>query len=158
MANKNLAETQLLVEDKSNNDMSRGISNPDNTPNLPAAGKKKIDFKNILLSMLKENSHLQHLIMLPILVITAYMLGALLTSLVLIVTTTLYFFSENSNKKLDLYKNYRQTIEKNQEVQNCEWLNNIIRKYFVTCLPKIIEPKIADICATLEANKPSFIV
>ena len=45
-----------------------------------------------------------------------------------------------------------------REIQNCAWLNLLVRKYWISCVPKFVEPQIDRVNSILQEKKPGFVV
>lgn len=113
-----------------------------------------------LVTVLRDNLFIQHVLAVPFVMLFTYYIGWFLTWGSLIVVTVIYSVRRVEQKKVHLYKHFEgKGLEctKMSSAQQCEWLNLLIRKYWLTCVPKIVEPHMKRVQDILEQSKPPFL-
>lgn len=114
-----------------------------------------------LVTVLRDNLFIQHVLAVPFIMLFTYYIGWFLTWGSLIVVTVLYSVRRVEQKKVHLYKHFESKgveCTKMASAQQCEWLNLLIRKYWLTCVPKIVEPHMKRVQDILEQSRPPFLV
>mmetsp|Transcript_20313 Transcript_20313/g.77783 ORF Transcript_20313/g.77783 Transcript_20313/m.77783 type:complete len:833 (-) Transcript_20313:63-2561(-) len=110
--------------------------------------------------VLKDNLFVQHVLAVPFVMLFTYYLGWFLTWGSLIAVTVMYSVRRVERKKVQLYEHFESKGKEcttYSTAQQCEWLNLLLRKYWLTCVPKLVEPHLKRVQDLLEQNKPAFL-
>ena len=111
-------------------------------------------------SLLTNHPLIQYSWIFPFLWAYSYFFGFWNTWVTLMGVTMIYLIKTLSYQKKDLYESLLK-VDKQQHsstIQKCNWINLLIRKYWISCLPKLLEPVILEQRAKLEAEIPKFLV
>ena len=112
--------------------------------------------KEKLIEELKTNIFIQHIILIPALIILSMLFTGILVWTAFIAAMIFLSVKQVKVAKEKLYEKQKET--KNLDVvdskQDCAWLNQLITKYWITCVPALVAPHIDRVSLLLSSNKP----
>lgn len=111
---------------------------------------------DVIKKSLIDSPTLLHIAALPVLIIFTWVFGTFAVWGTVVVVYLLFLARQAQKRKITI-DDYLDTVNHDRATEHCEWLNILIRKYWVTSMPRLLQPIIANLQVTLRENKPGFL-
>lgn len=124
-------------------------------------GKVKRTPLDDLLTVVQKNYFLQYASIVPMVVIMIWLFGFYSVWTGFTVVAIGYSIRAVAFVKADTYTKFSERIpitRNKREIQQCAWLNLLVRKYWISCVPKFVEPQMEKVNTILSEKKPGFMV
>eukprot|EP00339_Tiarina_fusa_P008961 CAMPEP_0117029572 /NCGR_PEP_ID=MMETSP0472-20121206/21401_1 /TAXON_ID=693140 ORGANISM="Tiarina fusus, Strain LIS" /NCGR_SAMPLE_ID=MMETSP0472 /ASSEMBLY_ACC=CAM_ASM_000603 /LENGTH=802 /DNA_ID=CAMNT_0004737373 /DNA_START=45 /DNA_END=2453 /DNA_ORIENTATION=+ len=107
---------------------------------------------------LAENVFLQHILIVPVVILLTYFIGGIITWTVFLAVTITLSIRSIKQQKQSVYDKFLESLDDDNidDVQEVAWLNQIVTKYWISCVPALVKPHIDGVSKTLSDSKPSF--
>ena len=112
-------------------------------------------------TVVKENVLVQYASIVPVLAISMWLFGFYYTWGTLLTVAIGFSMRYVAHQKGNFYQRFSTTsriTHNKREIQHCAWLNLLVRKYYTTCVPRFLDPVIADVNQQMNEKKPAFMV
>ena len=111
-------------------------------------------------TLLKENVFLQHILLVPLVILLTYFIGGIIIWPIFLAASVFLSVKSIRKRKQDVYEAFVASLEEDNidDVQEVAWLNQIVTKYWISCVPALVKPHIDGVSKTLTDSKPAFIV
>jgi len=107
---------------------------------------------------LEQSATMVHLLAVPVVILLSWLFGTFVVWGSLVVVYVLFCVRQVSDRKIEMYDYMaKDTLDADRESEHAEWLNQFVRKYWVSCVPSLLKPHIANLQKTLEASKPAWL-
>merc|ERR1712137_272564 len=110
-------------------------------------------------TLLKENVFLQHILLVPLVILLTYFIGGIIIWPIFLAASVFLSVKSIRKRKQDVYEAFVASLEEDNidDVQEVAWLNQIVTKYWISCVPALVKPHIDGVSKTLTDSKPAFI-
>ena len=110
--------------------------------------------------IIHENVLLQHLVFVPVVIVVSYFIGGIIVWPVFLGLSIYLSVKKLQARKQHVYDFFEESLKDDlvEEVQEVAWLNQIITKYYASCVPALVKPHIDNVSKTLSDAKPPFMV
>jgi len=136
---------------------------PDPAPVAPAKEEKPKDpaapsFASKVKLALQENVFLQHIMLVPLVILITYYIGGIITWTVFLSISVYLSIKSIKSEKKHVYDSFIASQDEDfiDDVQEVAWLNQIVTKYWVSCVPALVKPHIDGVSKLLMDSKPPF--
>jgi len=107
---------------------------------------------------LEQSATLVHLAAVPVVILLSWLFGTFVVWGSLVVVYVLFCVRQVSDRKIEMYDYMaKDMLDADRESEHAEWLNQFVRKYWVSCVPSLVKPHIDNLQNTLEQNKPAWL-
>lgn len=110
--------------------------------------------KNILF----QNVFLEYMLLVPVVIIFTYFLGGIITWTIFLAISITLSIKSIKDKKRHVYESFIESQKEDEidDVQEVAWLNQILTKYWISCVPALVKPHIDGVSKALTDSKPPF--
>lgn len=153
-ANDQLKKEPVKVEDKPK-DASGAQVSTDNKPTTAAQGPSTVEK---IKTFLFQNVFLEYILLVPVVIFFTYFLGGIITWTVFLAISLTLSIKSIKDKKRNVYESFIEGAKEDQvdDVQEVAWLNQILTKYWISCVPALVKPHIDGVSKALTDAKPPF--
>ena len=102
----------------------------------------------------------QHLLLVPVIITLSYYISSIIIWPIFIGISLYFSIRALENSKKHIYDTVIESFAEDEisDIQEVAWLNQLVTKYWCSCVPALVKPHIDRVSATLADNKPPFVV